>query len=201
MINSFVFVLISYLIGAIPFGIVIGWIAKSKDIRKLGTGNAGASNTFLVIGPFAAILTAILDISKGFFLVYLAWIVFNDEIMVSLTGIAVICGHIWPIFFAFKGGKGIATVFGVFLFLSWQSVVLALICWLIIVILWQYVALTNVIACMLMPVFCLFFNLPIEYICFAAIVSLLMIYSHRTNIKKYFKGEELSFLEIIKKSN
>lgn len=194
-----ILILCSYLLGSIPFGLVLSWFNNKQDIRQVGTQNAGASNTFLVVGPIAGIITAILDIAKGFIPALFAWIIFNSETMVAIAGISAICGHIWPIFFSFKGGKGIATATGVLLFISWPLLLISLILWATIVFASRYVTLSNVIIYMMIPVLGLFFNLANETILYFLVVAIVIMYSHRVNISRFFQGQEPTIFDIIHK--
>ena len=194
-----ILIVVSYLIGSIPFGIVIGWMTKKQDIREYGTKNAGASNTFLVVGPMAAAATALLDVAKGFFAAALGWIFFQSEPVVAFCGLAVITGHIWPIFFRFRGGKGVATAAGVFLFISGITFFWAMLLWAMLVLLWRYVALSNVLAYVLMPLIALWMDLPNAYILFAIMNALFMVISHRSNIERFFTGHEPTLVQWLNK--
>ncbi|MFC1478395.1 glycerol-3-phosphate 1-O-acyltransferase PlsY [Candidatus Margulisiibacteriota bacterium] len=193
-----VIILFAYLIGSISFGIIIGWLNNQQDIRSLGTNNAGASNTFLVVGPLAAVLTAVLDIAKGFIPAAIAWSIFKSEAVVGLVSLAVVAGHIWPVFFRFKGGKGVSTATGALLFISWKVVLITFIIWAVLVVTWRYVTMCNVIAFLIIPLMGLFFGLPNETIIFMIALAALIIISHRENITKYFHGEEKTIIEIIR---
>jgi len=189
----------SYLLGSIPFGIIIGWLTRKQDLREIGTHNAGASNTFLVIGPLAGGLTAFLDIAKGFLPAFFAWVFFKSEALVGLAGLAAVCGHIWPVFFHFKGGKGVATASGVLIFISWKMFFLSLCIWALIVVAWRYVTMSNVVIFLIMPLLCILFNLSLEYIIFSILLSLVIIVAHRKNIVRYFQGEEPTLQELLTK--
>ncbi|MFH1429332.1 MAG: glycerol-3-phosphate 1-O-acyltransferase PlsY [Candidatus Margulisiibacteriota bacterium] len=193
-----ILVLLAYLIGSVPFGIILGWFNNQQDIRSLGTKNAGASNTFLVVGPMAAVLTALLDIAKGFIPAAIAWSLFKSEAIVGLVCIATVAGHIWPVFFHFKGGKGVSTATGALLFVSWKIVLITFIIWALLVVTWRYVTMCNVIAFLIIPVLSLFFGLPNETIIFMIALAALIIISHHENITKYFHGEEKTIIEVIR---
>ena len=103
-----------YLLGSIPFGYIVGKLFKKVDIRELGSGNIGATNVFRILGPSLASLVLIGDIGKGIFSIYLVQYFNIDNLLIfTIAGLAVICGHDWSLFLGFKGGKGIATTFGV----------------------------------------------------------------------------------------
>lgn len=196
MYDVIIYILLSYAIGSIPFGLVIGWITKKQDIRRLGTQNAGASNTFIVIGPFAALITALFDIGKGLLIAAGAWFLYQDEFIVSIASLAVIMGHIFPLFFSFRGGKGVATAFGVMLFISWPLVIGCLLSWACIVLITRYVALSNVFAYILLPLYGLFMSdLSRIYLIYMLSVALLMVFSHRQNILRFFQGKEETLTE------
>ena len=192
-------ILIAYLVGSIPFSLVISWLTNKQDIRQLGTGNAGASNTYLVIGPIAALLTAILDILKGLIPTAFVWMFFKNEAIVGLVGIAAICGHIWPVFFGFKGGKGVATAFGVFLFISWKMAILALGVWALLVLTSKYLTMSNILIIICMPLGGILFGVTNEYIIALIGIAILISFSHRSNIQSFIKGEEPTLQDSIKR--
>ncbi|MFA5927679.1 MAG: glycerol-3-phosphate 1-O-acyltransferase PlsY [Candidatus Margulisiibacteriota bacterium] len=191
-------IVFAYLLGSIPFGLLISLLTRHQDLRQLGTKNAGASNTFLVVGPIAGISTAILDIAKGYIPALLAWWLFSSELVVGLVGLAAVCGHIWPIFFKFKGGKGVATASGVCFCIAPGVFALSVLIWFVLVATWRYVTLSNVVIFMLMPLLFLFFGLPNETVGFALALSLIIAISHRENIDRFLKGQEPTLLDILK---
>jgi glycerol-3-phosphate acyltransferase PlsY len=174
-----------YLLGSIPFGYIVGKLFKKVDIRELGSGNIGATNVFRILGPSLASLVLIGDIGKGIFSIYLVqYFNIDNLLIITIAGLAVICGHDWSLFLGFKGGKGIATTFGVVFGLNPTISILALIIWAVIVITTRYVSLSSIFAVISIFIFSILFKQPYEYIIFSAIIMILGIFKHKENIKR-----------------
>lgn len=198
---------ISYLIGSIPTAYLFGRLLKGVDIRKFGSGNVGATNAFRVLGPIPAIVVLILDILKGYIAVVflggfiLSAAVENQEIARIILGAAAIAGHNWTIFLKFKGGKGIATSFGVLVGLAVKlaglKIILGLVVltWLVVFILSRIVSLSSVLAAISFPLYVVLFKQTKVLISTSIILSLLIILRHRSNIRRFLQGREpkLSF--------
>jgi len=198
-IGDGVLVVCTYLLGAAPFGYLIAR-AQGVDIRKLGSGNIGATNVGRVLGKRWGALCFALDVGKGFVPTLIVRLLHSEDAGVSLaavlTGLAAIVGHNWPVYLGFRGGKGVATSCGVFLALFWQGVVIALAIWAVIVALTRYVSVGSMAAAVALPVYALAFQehpLGREGIAltgFTALVAALTIFRHRANIARLLKGTE-----------
>ena len=174
-----------YLLGSIPFGYIVGKLFKKVDIREFGSGNIGATNAFRILGPTLASLVLIGDIGKGIFSIYLVqYLNIDNLLIITIAGLAVICGHDWSLFLGFKGGKGIATTFGVVFALNPTISILALIIWGVVVITTRYVSLSSIFAVISIFIFTILFKQPYEYIIFSAIILILGIFKHKENIKR-----------------
>lgn len=199
--NLILAVAVAYLIGSVSPSIIIGKILKGIDVRDFGSGNAGSTNTFRVLGKKPGIVVLILDILKGFVAANL-YIFFalpsymRPSIFAILCGVAAVTGHIWPIFHSFRGGKGVNTVVGVLLALIPLEIGLAVVAFLAIFIPTGYVSLSVVLASLSLPFImlmrhCIFHEAaPIEILIISYAVPLLMVYTHRSNIKRLLKGKE-----------
>ena len=188
-----------YLLGSIPFGYIVGKLFKKVDIRELGSGNIGATNVFRILGPSLASLVLIGDIGKGIFSIYLVQYFNIDNLLIlTIAGLAVICGHDWSLFLGFKGGKGIATTFGVVFALNPTISILALIIWGVVVITTRYVSLSSIFAVISIFIFTILFKQPYEYIMFSAIILILGIFKHKENIKRLKLKKERKIGEKIK---
>lgn len=182
---------ICYLLGSIPFGYIVGKMFKKIDIRELGSGNIGATNVFRMLGPSLASLVLIGDIGKGILSIYLVRFLNIDNLLIStIAGLVVICGHDWSIFLGFKGGKGIATTFGVVFALNPTISILALIIWGVVLVTTRYVSLSSIFAVISIFIFTILFKQPYEYIIFSAIILVLGIFNHKDNIKRLRSGNE-----------
>ena len=174
-----------YLLGSIPFGYIVGKLFKKIDIREYGSGNIGATNVLRILGPSLASFVVIGDIGKGILSIYLAQYLNIDNLLIlTIAGLAVIFGHDWSIFLGFKGGKGIATTFGVVFALNPTISILALIIWGVVVITTRYVSLASIFAVISIFIFTILFKQPYEYIIFSAIILVISIFKHKDNIKR-----------------
>jgi len=194
--------IVAYLIGSISFSIIISKKMAGFDVREKGSGNAGATNMLRSVGKKAAALTLLGDALKGVVAIIFALVVGNlakeadNELLKYIAGILVVVGHTFPIFFGFKGGKGVATSLGVILMLNWKCGLLCLIFALLLMFLTKMVSVGSIAAAILFPLAILFmdeFSLP-KLIC-SALLATFVVYNHRTNIKRLLNGTEnkLSF--------
>lgn len=180
-----------YLLGSIPFGYIAGKLFKKIDIRELGSGNIGATNVFRILGPSLASLVLIGDIGKGIFSIYLVQYFNIDNLLIlTIAGLAVICGHDWSLFLGFKGGKGIATTFGVIFAFNPITSILAIVVWVVVMIITRYASLSSILAVISIMIFTILFKQPYEYIIFSAIIIVLSIFKHKENIKRLRSGNE-----------
>ena len=180
-----------YLLGSIPFGYIVGKLFKKVDIRELGSGNIGTTNAFRILGPPLASLVLIGDIGKGILSIYLVHFLNIDNLLIStIAGLAVICGHDWSIFLGFKGGKGIATTFGVVFALNPIISILAVIVWVVVMIITRYASLSSILAVISIMIFTILFKQPYEYIVLGAIIIILSFFKHKENIERLKSGKE-----------
>ncbi len=191
----FVFILIViYLIAAIPTGVVLSRLMSSEDIREKGSGNIGATNVYRVAGKLAGILTLIGDTLKGFLplLAYKSWLNPTPTQLGVASAIAII-GHCYPIYLKFKGGKGVATALGIFLVLSPQAVLGALIVFVLAVATTRFISLGSVLAAMSAPLLILMLNHPQPIFLATLFIAILVIWRHRANIRRLLDGTESRF--------
>ncbi len=198
--------IIAYLIGSINFSILISKKKAGFDIREKGSGNAGTTNMLRSVGKGAAIVTLILDILKGVvtiwlsifygFMLYKIWNINIDyAILVQVSGILVIVGHTYPIYFGFKGGKGVATALGILLVTNWHIGIICLVFALVLIIVSRMVSVGAICAAILFPVLTLFsyessFIEPGNYMVFSIIIAIIVCFNHRENIKRIMNGTE-----------
>ncbi|WP_436881280.1 glycerol-3-phosphate 1-O-acyltransferase PlsY [Staphylococcus pasteuri] len=192
-----VMLILSYLIGAFPSGLVIGKLFFKKDIRQFGSGNTGATNSFRVLGRPAGFVVTFLDIFKGFITVFFPiWLPVHADGPIStffthdlIVGLFAIVGHVYPIYLGFKGGKAVATSAGVVLGVNPILLLILAVIFFAVLKLFKYVSLSSIIA----AICCVIGSLIIQdYILLAvgAIVAIILIIRHKTNIVRIFKGEE-----------
>lgn len=197
--------IIAYLLGSISFSIIFSKKFAGFDVREKGSGNAGTTNVLRTVGKKAAILTLICDCLKGVLAVLIAFIAskimenLDGSLLVQLAGIFVVLGHTFPVFFKFKGGKGIATSLGVLLMVNWQIGLICLVFALVLMALTRFVSLGSIAAAILFPVLTVFIHTNYlvngNYIIFAIILAVLVVFNHRANVKRLLEGKEnkLSF--------
>ena len=187
---------VAYILGSIPFGLLVVKAFGGADIRRVGSGNIGAANVTRNAGPIAGALTLLLDAAKGYFAVWIAghWTGWNIRWMM-LGAIFAVIGHVFPVWLQFRGGKGVATGLGVFIPICWQAVVAAVVLWLLVVVFWRYSSLGSIAAAAAMPVlvYVLYVpgHAPPEFVNQGTIlIAVLILAKHRSNIERLIAGEE-----------
>lgn len=184
----------SYLIGSIPFGVIISRISKI-DIRDHGSGNIGATNVARTLGKKKGLLTLIGDVSKGLAAVGLADHMLDPSSEVAIAGLMAFTGHLFSIFLKFKGGKGVATGLGIFVYLMPLATLSAAVVFALTMLLTRYVSIGSMVAAISLPLFGTLFKTAPPYIYSAVIVALLIVWKHRDNIQRLMDGTESKFLE------
>ncbi|MEK7286125.1 MAG: glycerol-3-phosphate 1-O-acyltransferase PlsY [Nitrospirota bacterium] len=188
-----VLIIASYLIGSIPFGLLISKWMSGIDPRQSGSGNMGATNVFRVVGKKEAVLTLIADILKGIIPIFLASFCGIEQKMLFFVGFSAILGHIFPVFLGFRGGKGVAVSLGVFLGIAPEIAFCALIIWIVAFKIWNYSAAGALAAFGALPFLALWMKRDMEFILFSIGLSVLIYFCHRGNIVRLMRGEEKSF--------
>lgn len=196
-------IIISYLAGSIPTAYIFGRALKGIDIRKFGSGNVGATNALRVLGKGPGITVLILDILKGFLSVLALGNFIGarttfipDEALRFILGLICVCGHNWTIFLNFKGGKGLATTLGVLFGLAVKIeglmliLGLSILLWLIVFIIARIVSLASIISAAALPILTIVFKQDKFLISFSLIFSALVIFRHKSNLKRIFQGKE-----------
>lgn len=182
-------ILASYLIGSIPFGLLISKVLGA-DPRLAGSGNIGATNVLRVVGKKAAVLTFIFDTLKGLVPIFSAGLLELREQAIFFVALAVILGHIFPIFLKFKGGKGVATSFGAFLALTPKIALLALVLWMMGIYFGKYSSIGALIAFGALPFLAFLLKPEPGFVLLASVVSILVYIRHWENIHRLIKGTE-----------
>ena len=206
MVVYIIMAIIAYLIGSINFSVILSKKMAGFDVREKGSGNAGSTNMLRSVGKKAAAITLICDILKGVVSIGIAILLgnvienMNRELLLQIAGIAVVIGHTFPIFFGFKGGKGVATSLGVILMSNWQIGLICLVFALVLMALTRMVSLGSCGAAVLFPVLTLFINQHYTvltegksgrvYFVYSVILAIIVLYNHRSNIKRILNGTE-----------
>ncbi len=202
MVYNVIIAVIAYLIGSINFSVILSKKMAGFDVREKGSGNAGTTNMLRSVGKKAAALTLLCDILKGVVAILIAmfigWAfkVENQSLLVQIAGIAVVLGHTFPIFFGFKGGKGVATSLGILVMSNWQIGLICLVFGVLLIVLTRMVSLGSCAAAVLFPVLTLFIteNYIVSqgsgYLIFSIILAVIVLFNHRSNIKRIMAGKE-----------
>lgn len=210
MLLPFGLVVLSYLIGSIPFSYIVARVVGGTDIREVGSGNVGATNVARSVGRTAGVLALLLDVLKGAVAVWFArtmterpawpWNIHGGSVLesqsfwIGVAALAAILGHMYPVWLRFHGGKGVATAGGIFLALSPIATGASAIVFLIVALLTRYISLGSIVAAASMPLFLRFLtHEPFWTIIFSIIIAVIIIVKHRRNIYRIAQGEERKF--------
>ena len=178
---------ISYLMGSIPFGLILTKIFLKKDIRDIGSGNIGATNVLRTGNKIIGYLTLSLDVLKA--VIPVLYIKFNYPELVYISSLSVFIGHVFPVWLKFKGGKGVATYVGILFSINYILGIIFIISWLIIFFISKYSSLGSILSSLIIPIF-IFFNSSYENQYFFIIMFVLILYTHRENVKRLINKEE-----------
>ena len=180
-------IIISYLMGSIPFGLILTKIFLNKDIRNIGSGNIGATNVLRTGNKIIGYLTLSLDILKA--VIPVLYIKFNYPELVYVSSLSVFIGHVFPLWLKFKGGKGVATYVGILFSINYILGFVFIASWLIIFFILRYSSLGSILATFIIPIF-IFFNPNYENEYFFIIMFILILFTHRENVKRLINKEE-----------
>lgn len=200
-------VIITYLLGAIPFGLLISRVMAHVDIREHGSGNIGATNVFRTLGTRLGLITAILDMSKAALSVLMGMFIIGNEVFVlggqdihvqlaqMLAALSAMVGHNWSVYIKFKGGKGVASFFGGLLVINWAVALIGIAAGIIVALTTRYVSLGSMLAAvcslLVLVVLALLALSPPVYIVYGLLAAGLIIFQHRSNIVRLQSGTEL----------
>ena len=206
MIEYIIMAMIAYCIGSVNFSVIISKKIAGFDVREKGSGNAGTTNMLRSVGKKAAAITLLCDIAKGIVAIAISMIIgnimeeTNQELLLQIAGIAVVIGHTFPIFFGFKGGKGVATSIGILLMSNWKIGLICFIFALVLMILTRMVSVGSCAAAILFPILTLFINDSYTiltegkngntYFIYSVLLAVIVLYNHRSNIKRLLNGTE-----------
>ena len=205
MVAYIIMAIVAYLIGSINFSVIISKKMAGFDVREKGSGNAGSTNVLRTVGKKAALITLVCDILKGVISVLIALLVgkiagesANLAIVVEIAALAVVIGHTFPVFFGFRGGKGVATSLGVILIVNWKIGLICLVFALALMALTRMVSLGSISASVLFAVLTMFIRdsyiggieFDFSFIIFGILLAALVIFNHRTNLKRIINGTE-----------
>ena len=193
MINQIFFISSAYLIGSLSFGIIVSKFLDLSDPRTIGSKNPGATNVMRTGNKLAAVLTLLGDILKATIAVKIVILIGLNELEIMQVCIAVLIGHTFPIYYKFKGGKGVATALGILLATNWILALSAIFIWLVIFSIWRYSSLSAIIASLSVSIISYFLNDAPYILLTNVLITVLIIFNHASNIKNLIKGIEPSF--------
>ncbi len=184
----------AYLLGSLSFAVIVSKAFGMADPRSYGSGNPGATNVLRSGKKLAAVLTLLGDALKGWLAVWLA-LRFQaelqlDNVTIGLVAVAVLVGHMWPVFFGFKGGKGVATAVGVLLALSWLTALICAAVWLVMAFGFKVSSLAALVATAISPLVAWFFMPHLSWLLAVVVIALLVLYRHQSNIRNLLSGRE-----------
>ena len=189
--------LLGYLIGSFPTSFILARTLKGIDIRQVGSGNAGATNVLRSVGKLPAVITLIVDVFKGIFVVTIVANFFYSYIenldydfYRSFLGLVAVCGHIWPVWLKFRGGKGVATTLGVAIGLAPLVLIPSVVIWLIVFFTTNYVSLASILALIAFPILAITFSQPLYLVLISVLICSISVFKHRENISRLLKGQE-----------
>ena len=193
MVNT-IYIILAYFIGSISFGILLSKIFKIQDPRSFGSKNPGATNVMRSGKKFVALLTLLGDMLKGTLVVLIAkyYLNFNDD-QVLLIAAAVFMGHLFPVYYQFKGGKGVATALGVLLAIDSSIAILVLLIWLIVFLVSRISSLSAITAALCLPLIAFFMHIDQNFLWLSLFLSMFLIYRHKENIKNLLEKKESNF--------
>ncbi len=183
-------IIVSYFIGAIPTGVILAKAFAGRDIRQEGSGNIGATNVTRVLGKKVGALTLVGDLLKGFLPVWAGAAITGSLNVACLMGLAAFLGHLFPIYLGFKGGKGVATALGVFLYLSPIVILIEVVVFAASVAIWKYVSLGSILAAGTMPVLLYLLSFPTPVLLLSIVFAILINIKHSSNIQRLMSGTE-----------
>ena len=186
-INLFIVAVYSYLLGSIPFGLLLAKIFLKKDIRTVGSGNIGATNVLRTGNKFLAIATLFLDLLKGYISVYIT--IFYFESLTSLSALICFIGHIFPVWLKFKGGKGVATYLGVILALSYKFFLIFGISWVVLALMFRFASLSSMISTLIVFLYAYFYEIN-DNILILFIFFVMILFTHKENILRLKSSKE-----------
>jgi len=194
MINQLLIILFAYLVGSVSSGIIVSQIFNLPDPRTIGSKNPGATNVMRSGNKKAAIFTLLGDLLKAILVLAIAeYLGFNDLIIVCVA-LAVLIGHIYPIFYKFQGGKGVATAIGILFALNFKLALIVASIWLLVFGIWRYSSLAAIVAAISAPIIAIFILMDQSLYCIAfTLITIIILFKHQANIRKLLSGTELKF--------
>lgn len=193
MLMDVALVLLAYLLGSLSFGLLLARLYGGLDLRRAGSGNIGATNVGRTLGKIAGLLTLLGDGAKGLVAVWLAQTWGQAPALPAVTALVAVLGHVFPVYYGFRGGKGVATALGALLPTMPLPLLGGLLVWVIVVAIWRYISLGSILAALVVPVFAVLGASPGPLVGAALMIAMLIVYKHRENWQRLRQGQETRF--------
>ena len=194
MINQLLIILFAYLVGSVSSGIIVSQIFNLPDPRTIGSKNPGATNVMRSGNKKAAIFTLLGDLLKAIFVLVIAEYLGFDDLIIVCVALAVLIGHIYPIFYKFRGGKGVATAIGILIALNFKLALIVASIWLLVFGIWRYSSLAAIVSAISAPIIAIFILRDQSLYCIAfSFITIIILFKHQANIRKLLSGTELKF--------
>ena len=194
MINQLLIILFAYLVGSVSSGIIVSQIFNLPDPRTIGSKNPGATNVMRSGNKKAAIFTLLGDLLKAIFVLVIAEYLGFDDLIIVCVALAVLIGHIYPIFYKFRGGKGVATAIGILIALNFKLALIVVSIWLLVFGIWRYSSLAAIVAAISAPIIAIFILRDQSLYCITfTVITIIILFKHQANIRKLLSGTELKF--------
>lgn len=194
---QFLFLILTYLIAAIPFGLVLTKLFAKKDVRKFGSGNIGATNVVRVAGKKIGLLTLILDGIKGAIMVIAARFAFQDannlHLFLVIVGAVAVLAHVYPVYLKFKGGKGVATTIAILLTLDFNIGLMVIGCWIILFAIFRTASISSILGIFSSIILSAYYQAPTSQILFCCFLFVIILIRHKENITRLISGQEKKF--------
>jgi glycerol-3-phosphate acyltransferase PlsY len=190
MLINILLIFSAYLLGSVSAAIIVCKTLGLSDPRTGGSGNPGTTNVMRLYGKKAAFLTLVGDIFKGIIPVLLAKVIVNSEFIIAMCGLAAFLGHIFPIYFKFKGGKGVATLIGILFATHWLLGVSYIITWILTALIFRYSSLAALIAALPIPIYSYFIEHNTQYTISFTVITIILFWRHKPNIYNLLNGKE-----------
>ena len=190
MLINIVLIFLAYLLGSISAAILVCKLLGLSDPRTGGSGNPGTTNVMRLHGKTAAFLTLTGDVFKGIIPVLLAKVIVGSEFIIALSGFAAFLGHIFPIYFKFKGGKGVATLIGILLATHWLLGLAYVITWILTAAIFRYSSLAALIATLSIPIYTYFLDQNFQYTVSFSMIAVILFWRHKSNIYNLLNNKE-----------
>jgi glycerol-3-phosphate acyltransferase PlsY len=197
LLYQFLFLILTYLIAAIPFGLVLTKFFVKKDVRQFGSGNIGATNVVRVAGKKIGLLTLILDGVKGAIMVVIARFLFQDvnnlHLFLVVVGAVAILAHIFPVYLKFKGGKGVATALAILLTLDLNIGILVICCWAGLFAIFRTASISSIFSIFSSIILSLYYGVPVSQTIFCCFIFAIILLRHKENVSRLISGQEKKF--------